>query len=299
MSLNFRQLEAFRALMLGKTVTRAAGMLFITQPAVTRLIRDLERQVGFELFERRKGRLHPTPEALALYQEVDTAFIGLDQIARHASMIRDFSAGRLTIGGMPALSLQFLPRVIHQFLQAHPGIAITLHSRSSQKIAEQVAAQHCDLGLAALDIDVPGVQTESLWAGQMVCVLPPDHRLVARAFVTPQDLAGEVFISLGTDHRARFQIDSVFAEAEVERRLQIETPLSATAIEFVKAGTGVTITEPVSAYCQTDKTVVVKPFKPTIPFEFLVLYPAERPRSRLAHEFVQHLRQALRQLVIP
>jgi len=298
MPLNFRQLEAFRALMLGKTVTRAAAMLFITQPAVTRLIHDLEHQVGFELFERRKGRLYPTPEAQALYQEVENSFAGLDRIAQYARTIRDFSAGKLTIGGMPALSLSFLPQVIHRFLQTHPAVAITLHTRSSQKIAEWVAAQQCDLGLVALELNDPAVQTELLWSSRMVCVLPAQHRLAAQSIIRPQDLANELFISLGSDHRARFQIDSVFAEAGVERRMQVETPLSVTAIEFVKAGTGITITEPISAYAQANANLLIKPFEPAIPFEFLLLYPAARPRSRLCKEFVRQLRQALRELEI-
>ncbi|MDX1606470.1 MAG: LysR family transcriptional regulator, partial [Candidatus Competibacterales bacterium] len=65
-----RQLEAFRTVMRGHTVTRTAELLFISQPAVTRLLADLEHSVGFTLFERRKGRLHATPEAQALYEEV-------------------------------------------------------------------------------------------------------------------------------------------------------------------------------------------------------------------------------------
>ena len=296
MSLNFRQLEAFRALMLGKTVTRAAQMLFITQPAVTRLIQDLEHQVGFELFERRKGRLKPTPEAQALYQEVENAFMGMDRIAQHARTIRDFSAGKLTIGGMPALSLSFLPHVIHRFLQTHRNVAITLHTRSSQKIAEWVAAQQCDVGLAALDLDDLAVQAELLWSSHMICVLPAGHRLASHSIIKPQDLEHEVFISLGSDHRARYQIDSVFTEAGIERRMQIETPLSMTAIEFVKAGTGVTITEPVSAHLQASGKIIIKPFEPAIPFEFLLLYPAARPRSRLCKEFVLLLRQSLQDL---
>jgi DNA-binding transcriptional LysR family regulator len=70
-SINLRQLEAFRAVMLTKSITRAAEMLFVSQPAVSRLISDLESTVEFDLFQRVKKRLIPTPEGEALFEEVE------------------------------------------------------------------------------------------------------------------------------------------------------------------------------------------------------------------------------------
>ena len=85
--MNLRQLEAFRAVILGQTVTRAAEMLCISQPAATRLIASLEEDIGFSLFDRIKGRLQPTPEAMTLYQEVQRSLLGVERIARTAQDI--------------------------------------------------------------------------------------------------------------------------------------------------------------------------------------------------------------------
>ncbi|MCP4433148.1 MAG: LysR family transcriptional regulator, partial [Gammaproteobacteria bacterium] len=75
--MNLRQLEAFRAVMITRSITRASELLFVSQPAVTRLINDLESSVAFPLFQRIKKRLHPTPEAHAFYEEVERSFAGL------------------------------------------------------------------------------------------------------------------------------------------------------------------------------------------------------------------------------
>ena len=79
-----RQLEAFRAVMLYRTVTLASEMLHISQPATTRLLADLESSLRIKLFDRVKGRLHPTVEAQALYEEVQRSLVGMDRIARAA-----------------------------------------------------------------------------------------------------------------------------------------------------------------------------------------------------------------------
>ena len=113
--INHRQLEAFRAVMEAGTVTVAAERLYITQPAVSRLIQDLESALALTLFERRRGRLAPTVEAQALYEEVERSFSGLDKIAQAAADIRSLSRGTLRIAAMPALALGFLPRTIKKF----------------------------------------------------------------------------------------------------------------------------------------------------------------------------------------
>ena len=148
--ISLRQIEAFNAVMEAGSVTGAAEMMHVTQPAVSRLIRDLQFNVGFPLFERAKGRIMPTIEAKALFEEVRRSYVGLEKIVSAASEIRNFRAGYLQIAALPAMSLRFLPRVITAFSDANPGINISLHVRSSVRVSEWVASQQIDAGFAAL-----------------------------------------------------------------------------------------------------------------------------------------------------
>jgi len=109
MRLSHRQIEAFRAIIESGSVTAAADLLFLTQPSVSRLLADLEAELGFALFARIGRSLTPTPEADALYEEVRRSFVGLQEISRVADDIRQYRSGSLKIAAMPALGLQFLP----------------------------------------------------------------------------------------------------------------------------------------------------------------------------------------------
>ena len=114
--LNPRQVEAFRAVVLTGGVGMAAKLINVTQPAVSRMIRDLQQQLGLTLFERRGTGLVPTSEALSLYAEVERAFVGLDRISQMATELRTRRAGFLRIAALPALANGFLPRFAGQFL---------------------------------------------------------------------------------------------------------------------------------------------------------------------------------------
>ncbi|MBC7800259.1 MAG: LysR family transcriptional regulator, partial [Gemmatimonadaceae bacterium] len=97
MPLSFRQLEAFHAVMIGGSASRAAELLGISQPAVSRAIAELEQGTGFALFDRVRGRLVPTPEGRLFFAEVDVSFTGLDRLRAAAARIRDFGSGAIRI----------------------------------------------------------------------------------------------------------------------------------------------------------------------------------------------------------
>ena len=98
-----RQVEAFRAVMLTGRVTAAAEMLRIAQPAVTRLIHDMQTATRLRLFERKGSRLLPTSEANSLYMEVERSFVGLDRILQTAHDLQLHRVGTLRIACLPAL----------------------------------------------------------------------------------------------------------------------------------------------------------------------------------------------------
>src|SRR5207248_2605933 len=102
--INSRQVEAFRAMMLTGSVTDAAKLMAVTQPAVSRLLRDFQALLKMELFERRGSGLVPTASATALYMEVERSFVGLERITAAAEEIRSRRTGMLRIAAMPALS---------------------------------------------------------------------------------------------------------------------------------------------------------------------------------------------------
>ncbi|MHB8813993.1 MAG: LysR family transcriptional regulator [Steroidobacteraceae bacterium] len=288
--MKIRQLEAFRAVMMAGTVTGAADVLHISQPVVSRLVAQLETSTGLRLFVRAKRRLQPTPEALALYQEIQKMFVGVERLRQFASDIRNFNTGRLRLISIPALAMGFLPLAIKRFLSKHPKVTVSLQTHSSQTVKEWISAQQFDIGLAAGHSDLPGVQSESFAEVDGVCILPRKHRLSRNRLIRAQDLENESFISLGLEDAVRHRVDRVFEEAGVARRLAVETQFAATVCGFVKLDLGVSIINPFTASDFENQGVVIRPFRPAVLFQYNLLYPAQHPPSVLALRFVDTLK---------
>lgn len=285
-AMNFKQVEAFRAVMLSGSMTAAAESLHTSQPNISRLIAQLERASGFKLFERVGGRLLPTDEGAALFVDVERAFVGLQSLEHSAQNIRRGGTGQLRIAAVPSLSLTLLPRVIQRFRQENPEAAISIHTNDSPMVAHWAASQFCHVGLASyVGDDMPGVRTRKICDVPGVCVFPKGHRLSALAAVRPQDLYGEEFISLSLNDGSRTRVDRAFAGDKEHRKLNLETPYAATVCSLVALGLGVSIVSPMVAQEYLHMGIDTRPFAPQIRFSTYLLLPEDRPQSVLSQRF--------------
>lgn len=288
--INLRQIEAFRAVMLGGTVTAAAQRLRVSQPAVSRLISQLESRANLKLFVRRHQRLHPTPEALAFYREVEKSFIGLERLERSAANISNLVTGTLRIAALPSLGLGFVPRVVARFKRSHPEVSIVLQTRSTNTVLDWTASTNFDFGLIGLKTDAPYLECEPFASPAGVCVVPSSHRLARKSHIGARDLEGEEFISLDPGDPNRAAVDEVFRRANVQRGLTVETPYAAAICALVKEGLGVSIVSSLAARDFVDQKIVAIPFSPAIRFATSLIWLKERPLSKLARSFIQELK---------
>src|SRR3569832_1290450 len=172
-----RQVEAFRAMMLSGSVTEAAKLMVVTQPAVSRLLRDLQALLLLTLFERRGTGLVPTAAAMALYTEVERSFVGLERITAAAEEIRGRRTGSLRIAALPALANGYLPRLAGHFLQGRPSLSLAFLGVISPIVVDWVLNNQCDIGFAEVPIAHSGLPSLRLPAPARVAVLPTGHRL--------------------------------------------------------------------------------------------------------------------------
>ncbi|RDE18949.1 LysR family transcriptional regulator [Motiliproteus coralliicola] len=286
--MNAKQLNAFRAVMLSGSMVGAAKMLFVSQPAITRLIKDLEDSCGFELFERRNGRLFATPEGHALYQEVKRHFLGLDNLAQMAAQIRMNKTGRLRVASMPALAHSILPSTLSRFLRDRPDVSMTLTPGSTLEVAKLVAAQQFDLGVVMLPIDSSDVRFGPCFRVDCRVVMPNDHPLTALDQIEPIHLDDQPFVAIGHENTlTRYRIDATFAAAGIRPRADLETPLYITAQALVREGQGVSIIDPYTANLFEQQGGSSRPFNPAIPFYFGFIFPLHRQPSTLAEQFIE------------
>jgi DNA-binding transcriptional LysR family regulator len=283
-----RQIEAFRMVMLTGSITGAAEALFVTQPAVSRLIQSLEETTGLTFFERRGNHIIPTAEATAFLAEVERSFIGLSRIEAFAQALRDQTAGSLRIAAMPALAGSILTRFAAQFSIRRPDVHISINGIPSYLVTDAVASGQVDFGYADGPLDRIGLETEAIPVAA-VAIMPKEHRLAQRDSIMPPDLGGERFVGLGRGTLFRTRIDT--ALAGVPRTISFETPLSHIACLLVAEGGGVSLVDPYSAAEFLDKGVVAKPFTPTIDAGFVALRSPQHSASALAMTFMREFRE--------
>ncbi len=285
--LNLRQVEAFRAVMLTGRITAAAELMSVTQPAVSRLIRDFESATKLRLFERRGNQITPTPEAVALMAEVDRSFVGLDRIALLAQDIARQAAGTLRIAAMPALGNGILPRFLARFLRDKPHLNAALNALPSAMVIEAVAAGQADIGYADGPFDRPGfiIETSPIPA---VVAMPAGHRLAGKSIIEPADFSNERFISLepGTIFAMRVEV----ALAGVPRQATLETRLSHTALSLVDEGAGIAIIDSTAASEFLGQNVAIRPFSVFIDAGFMAIVAANRSRSTILESFAREFR---------
>ncbi len=293
--LNFRQVEAFKLVLECGSMTLAAEHLGISQPAVTKLIQLLERRVGFQLFNRSGGHLVPTDEGRLLYEDVERALIGIEALAEKAEDIRRRRYGRLTIGAMPTLSWGLIQGLIAELVGEHPGVSVTLQTRTSPQLLSMAAVRQLDVAALAHLGRNPLVHIVSLHRIPMVCAVPANHRLAGQDVIRARDLADEALIQLSLIDQLRPRIEFALRQEGIQPRGRIDTTLAASACAFVAKGLGVAIVDRFSTAVFPADQIAVRRFEPRIDNEIAVVRPAGvKPSSEgLVSEFTNALCQTL------
>ncbi len=198
----------------------------------------------------------------------------------------------LHLPSIPAFSFGVLVDMTRRFHERHAGVAITLDVNSFNEVVRNVVANQCEIGFVAYPVEHAGLVQHAITEGQSVCAMPADHPLAAQESVTAADLRNEPFISIARHVPSGQQVERIFAEAGVARRIVLETQTAAVAVAFVKTGVGVAILDPFTVAALADERMVSRPFVPGFLFRFSALTRGGRPIPRVARLFLDEVREA-------
>lgn len=269
-----RALLAFRQTMLTGSVTRAAAQLGRTQPAISRLLKELEEDVAFRLFERVRGRLVPTPEGRLFFEEVQRSFRGLDRLGEVAAEIRQGRHGTLRLAAMPAAAASFLPGVLRRFAATSPGMAVDVAVQSSVEVVRLVQLQESDLGLIEGGTPAPGVSVLRRHALRCAVIAPRGHRLPRRA-ARLADLDGQDFVSLAAGPSSvGAQLAALLLREGVEPRVRVRTQLAQTVSALVLEGLGIGVVDEQTALVHRAHGGVVRPLDAPVEMQVRVVAAA-------------------------
>jgi DNA-binding transcriptional LysR family regulator len=294
-----RQLEAFAAVMSTGSVTAAAQLLTRSQPAISRLVQELEAEIGYPLFARKGPRVTPTGQAFLLYEDVERALGGLRRIHERAQEIARGDAQPLLLAATSALAVGLLPQALRQVEAAGGATAIHLRSASPEEVVHAVLSGAVQLGASSLPLAHRGLTVH--WIGQAPCVavLPQADALARRRVVPLAALAKRRLITMSNPFRLRSRLDGVLEREGLQpqqRQALIETNSSVNALALVRCGLGAAVLEPLTAYGALPDGLVVRPLDTDIPFFFGVITPQSRPVTAPVQAVADALLQAARSL---
>lgn len=288
--LNLRQVEAFRAVYITGSMTAAGDLMAISQPAVSRLIRDLEAMTGLRLFNRHGTRISPTEEAAVLFREVDRSFHGLDRIAQVAAELSRTRRGTLRITATLPVSMFLLPNTVTAFKRRWPDVGLTIHTASSSEVLDLVEMQYFDFGIGLQSSPDPAIEIERLVTVDAVCVMPENHPYASKRVILAEDLADQPLLGMSGNNLVQPRINRILDQAGVEPDWILETSYSVTLCTYVAEGLGLAIVDPYTARTFRRLGVVGRRFEPSIPYDFSLSFSTHRARTDLTDSFTALLR---------
>ncbi|CAB3834836.1 MULTISPECIES: LysR family transcriptional regulator [Achromobacter] len=292
--MELRQLEAFAAVMSTGSVTAAGRLLGRSQPAISRLLQELEAEIGYALFARSGPRVTPTEQGFLLYDDVERALSSLRQIRDRAEEIARGQAQPLLLAATSALAAGLVPDALKR-IEPHANLAprIELRSASPERVVHAVLSGAAQLGATSLPLEHRGLTVH--WIGQAPCVVAlPENDPAARHDVVPvAELAGRRVITMANPYRLRRRLDAALGHAAGA----IETNSSVNALAAVRAGLGVSVLEPITAYGAPMAGVAIRPIDLDIPFFFGVITSQSQPLTPACQAMADALAQAAAQLL--
>jgi DNA-binding transcriptional LysR family regulator len=297
--MNLRLLNIFRTVMTSQTTVGAARILDISQPAVSNAIRQLERDLGFELFNRVGNRLIAREEAKVLLAESDAMFLFSRKLDDIAEDLKENRVGRIRVTATPQLGHSVLPAAIQRFMLPRPKVKVLCDVIDSHKVIESVEASAADFGLAiALEPELSDTLKMVLMTEtELVCVLPAGHPLAGRATVGPKDLRSYPLIAIDSMARLSPLVRSSFSHAGVPYLPSVEARYSETACLLARAGAGATVVDWFTASSFLDDPAVkIIPFRPQITVNVWAIFSRTRAPSRLAYALIEEIKQCINEL---
>lgn len=245
-NISTRHLRAFLALAAQRSFTRAAASVYLSQPAFSALIRQLEATLGARLFDRSTRHVVLSaegeafePAAQRLLEEFEAAAEDLgSRVARER--------GRVSIALLPSLAADWLPDVLAGFRQRYPGIELQVADVLSEACLDRVRAGRSDFALAAIRADTPALRAEAYCSDDFHLVCPAGHPLTRSRTLRPKDVAAWPFIHLSRTSSVRQYIDACTHPQTLPPVLEVDQ--LATVAGMVRAGLGVSIVPALTLY---------------------------------------------------
>ena len=239
--INLDQLRVFQAVAQTGSFTRAADVVHLTQPGISKHVKQMEESFGTPLFDRSGRKATLTEAGAILFEATQGVMTILDVAEQRIEDLKGLRGGRLRLGTSFPIGVYLLPPVLAQFRKKYPGIEVTLDITVSGMIGPKVLASEIDLGLASYEPRDSRLVARAFMTDELVAIVPRDHKLAHKRHITPQQLTEDTFIVAARGGGTR----TLLEERLRDQGIVLEKVLDFGNLEGVKhaveAGLGISI----------------------------------------------------------
>lgn len=293
--MRLRHIEVFHAIMQVGTISGAAQVLHISQPAVTKVLQHAELQLGMPLFERVRGKLYPKPEAHRLFIETEKLHRDLQSIRRLAASLKGRAVETVRLVATPAVAVSVLPAAMTAWRRAFPQTRCELGTHHTSEIVSALRLGEADLAVSLQDPRHPGIVAEPIAHGFLTAIAPSGTWSAAQCAQPfgPADLQGELIGMAGADPLGEL----VVAECEAQGVQPVFHTVVQTyqiARSLVEAGAGVAVLDPFTAASAVAGKVQCRHWTPSVPVQLFLLTASHAPLSHGARALADTIGAAAR-----
>lgn len=293
--MRLRHIEVFHAIMQAGTISGAAQVLHISQPAVTKVLQHAELQLGMPLFERVRGKLYPRPEAHRLFVETEKLNRELQNIRRLAASLKGREVETVRLVSTPTIAMSVLPDAMTLWRRDFPHTRCELATHHTSEIVNTLRLGEADLALSLQDPRHPGIQAEPIASGVMTVLAPRGSWSEAENGkpLGAAGLSGELIGHADNDPLGELVVAACEAQGfHPVFRTVVQTYQIARSL--VEAGNGMAVVDPFTASAAQDAKVQRRPLDPGIPVQLFLLTASQAPLSHGARQLANSIGETAR-----
>lgn len=297
--MRLRHIELFQAILQTGSLTAAAQLLHISQPAASKILKHAEQQLGFALFSRVRGKLQPTAEARILQQETERIAADLQSLLRLANNLGRGEERALRLICTPALAQALVPEALRCWRKRFAGTRCHLATQHTTEIVEALLLREADLGLTLQAVEHPFLSSQTLAQGRMMVIAPagwwPEEAL-AQPFRLEQ-LADAPLIGLDTRDALggllRGHLEALASPPRIDTWVQTYQ----LARSLVEAGQGLALVDPLTALHGGGQSIQARPLEPQVPVPLYALVRAQEAAPAAQLELLEQVRHQAEKLM--
>jgi len=297
--MRLRHIEVFHAVYTCGSITGAARMLNVSQPSISKVLAHAEQQLGFQLFDRHKGKIVPTREAERLIDHVNEAYRNINELRRVSKNLGSAETGVIRIAVTPALGIDVIPAAIASYLATHPDTMFEVETLHQHQVVRALRELRIDFGIVFSPPATQGIKINHLATAELVVLSNESMNLDKNSKLTLEELDGMRFINLST----RSPLGQLLAARIEVSDIQLHTVANVETYQMAKAlvahGAGVALIDEITARSSGHDNVIARYLDPPLQFEISILHTVTDPLSIITQRFISHLKAEIKAFLQP